>query len=244
MKPSLLAIAMMLTLALTAAGQQRTDNGPPVIVVTGEGQVRVAPDQAVVRIGILRQAPTAQAAQDQANKVANDILAAITKVGVPPNQVQTSRLTLTPVYSQRGPESNQTPRIVAYQASNIVAVRLVELSKVGPVIDAGLGAGSNEIQGVQFGLRDELAASQQALKQAVTEAQKKAEAIAEGVHAQLGPPIEINENGASVVPRSDFAAPMARLAEAAPTPVSPGEIEVRANVTIRYRIMGFAPKPQ
>jgi uncharacterized protein YggE len=116
---------------------------------------------------------------------------------------------------------------------------------VGSVIDAGLVAGANEIQGVQFGLRDEVAATQQALKQAVSEAQRKAETIAEGVHAQLGPPIEIDENGGPIVyPRAEFEPAMARsMAVGAPTPVSAGDVEVRATVTIRYRIAGFAPKP-
>ena len=239
--------SIILSFAMVAAASaQRTDTtNTPVIIVRGEGQIRVPPDEATVRIGILRQAPAAQAAQDQANTVANDILSAVTKNGIPGNQIQTSRLTLTPVYAPRGNEPNGTPRVIAYQASNIVAVRLLDLTKIGIVIDAGLHAGANEIQGVQFGLRDEGAASQQALKQAVAEAQRKAETIAEGVHAQLGPPLEIDENGgATIFPRAEFeASPMMRAAAVAPTPISAGEVEVRATVTIRYRITGFASKP-
>jgi uncharacterized protein YggE len=231
----------MITLVSSLFAQRAENSNASVIIVRGEGEIRVAPDEATVRIGILRQAATAQLAQEQANTVANDILAAVTKVGIAAKDIQTSRLTLSPVYAPRAADASQ--RITGYQASNIVAVHLLDLAKVGPVIDAALRAGANEIQGVQFGLRDELSASQQALKQAVAEAQKKAETIAEGVHAQLGPPMEIEENGASITPRPAFAAPMARMAEAAATPVSPGEIEVHASVTIRYRIANFALKP-
>lgn len=241
MKRGLLTIAAILGLAIPVLAQRGENPNVSVIIVRGEGHIRVAPDLATIHIGILRQAPAAQTAQDQANTVARDILAAITKAGIPANEIQTSRLTLTPVYAPRGPEATQAPRIVAYQASNVVAVRVLDLTKVGAVIDAGLKSGSNEIQGVQFGLRDELAASQQALKAAVAEAQRKADTIAEGVHAQLGPPMEIEENGASVSPRPQFAT-MAR-AEMAPTPVAAGEIEVTASVTIRYRITSFTPKP-
>src|SRR5262249_13074292 len=188
---------------------QRTDTGnSSVIVVTGEATVRTVPDEATVRLGIVRQASTAQLAQDQANTAASEILAAITKVGVPSNDIQTSRLTLTPVYAPRSPESSQAPRIAAYQASNMLAVRLTDLAKVGPVIDAGLKAGSNDVQGIQFGLRNDLPVRQQALKEAVVEARKKAEAIAEASGATLGMPLEISENGVSVMQPQDAFRPM------------------------------------
>ena len=239
---------MTATMVLASAGfTQRADNpipSTPVIVVSGDVTIRVPPDEATVRLGISKQAPTAQVAQDQANTVATDILAGIAKTGIAAKDVKTSGLTLNPVYAPRGPNSNEGPRIVAYQATNVVSVHVIDLTKVGPVIDAGLRAGANEIQGVQFGLRDDLAAHQQALKQAVAEAQKKAETIAEGVHAQLGPPLEITENNASVVLRPQFAMAAARIAaEPAPTPISAGEVEVHANVTIRYRIASFGPRP-
>lgn len=239
MTKTALVIAATLALAPTGLAQRpEPANAVPVIVVTGEAQIRVVPDEATVRLGITRQTATAQAAQDQANTVANEILAAVTKLGIAASDIQTSRLTLTPVYAPRSPEASQAPRIVAYQASNIVSVKVNDLAKVGPVIDTGLKAGANEVQGVQFGLRDDTAARQQALKEAVTEARKKAETIAAAANVTLGIPLEIAEQGVSLM-KSEFntGVMMARAAaDMAPTPVSPGQLEVRANVTIRYRI--------
>jgi len=239
MTKTALVIAATLALAPTGLAQRpEPPNAVPVIVVTGEAQIRVVPDEATVRLGITRQTATAQAAQDQANTVANEILAAVTKLGIAASDIQTSRLTLTPVYAPRSPEASQAPRIVAYQASNIVSVKVNDLAKVGPVIDTGLKAGANEVQGVQFGLRDDTAARQQALKEAVTEARKKAETIAAAANVTLGIPLEIAEQGVSLM-KSEFntGVMMARAAaDMAPTPVSPGQLEVRANVTIRYRI--------
>src|SRR5262245_44792005 len=243
MKASVFAVLTLLLGASFAAAQRPdTAGNNPVVIVTGEGRLSVAPDEANVRIGVVRQAPTAQVAQDQANTAGSDILSAVTKLGIAQADIQTSRLTLIPVYAPRSPESSQAPRIVAYQASNIVSVRLTDLNKVGPVIDAALKSGSNEIQGVTFGLRDDSAARRQALRQAVTEAQKKAEVIADAARLQLGTPVEISEGGVSVVPMRDFSeSVMMARAPSAPTPVSPGEVEVHASVTIRYRIAG--PRP-
>src|SRR5262249_19825791 len=139
-------------LAFAQSQQTATPPQPSVIVVTGTSEVLAVPDEAIVRLGIVRQAPVAATAQEQANSVAQDILNAITKAGVPPKDIQTSRLVLSPVYNQRGPDQ----RIVSYNASNSVSVRLDNLAMVGNVIDAGLKAGANQLEGVQFRLKNDL----------------------------------------------------------------------------------------
>lgn len=237
MKKALFAAALMIGLATTGLAQIPAASSLPVLVVTGNGEVLAAPDEANVRLGIVRQASAAQSAQDQVNAVAQQILNEIRKLGVMPQDIQTARLVLSPVYAPRSPESRDAPRIVAYNASNTVTVRLENLSLVGPVIDAGLRAGANQLEGVQFGLRNDLPSRQQALKQAVNEARSKADAMAEALRVNLGEVLEISEGG-SVSPISRFDARAGAFEAAAqiPTPVSPGQIQVYANVTIRYRI--------
>jgi uncharacterized protein YggE len=230
-----------ISIALLMMTLQRPDalEASPILVVTGSAQVFVAPDQATVRLGIVRQSADAQTAQEQANAVAKEILNAIAKVGVPPSQIQTMRLVLSPVYAPRSSDSRDAPRIVAYNATNTVSVRLENLSVIGPVIDAGLKAGANQLEGVQFGLRNDLPSRQQALKQAVEEARSKAQTMAEALRVNLGEVLEASEGGVSIL--TDSVEPLAGrvMAVAADTPVSPGQIRVNANVTIRYRI---APK--
>jgi len=229
-----------LSIALLFMFLQRPDAPPPppVLVVTGTAEVFVAPDQATVRLGIVRQSANAQAAQEQASAAAQEILNAIGKVGVPSSQIQTMRLVLSPVYAPRSPDSRDAPRIVAYNATNTVSVRLENLSQVGPVIDAGLKAGANQLEGVQFGLRNDLPARQQALKDAVEVARGKATTMADALRVNLAEVLEASEGGVSII--SERVEPFAaRTALAAETPVSPGQIQVNATVTIRYRI---APK--
>ncbi|HYG60990.1 MAG TPA: SIMPL domain-containing protein [Thermoanaerobaculia bacterium] len=211
----------------------------PVLSVQGSGQTRVEPDEAVVRLGVTAQAPTARAAQDQVNKTAAAILAAVRALGVAAEQVQTSELSLGPVYSSGGPQERNEPRITGYQANNVVSVTLAELNRVGPVIDAGLGAGANRLEGVMFGLRNDAPARAAALANAVTEARGKAEALARAAGVRLVEIVEIVEGGVSV-----FTPTMARggrvameaMDMAMATPVSSGQVSVDASVTLRYRI--------
>jgi uncharacterized protein YggE len=225
-------------LAFAQIPQPPATQQPPVIIVTGTSEVLAVPDEAIVRLGIVRQAPVAQTAQDEANTLAQEILNAITKAGVPSKDIQTSRLVLSPVYNNaRGSDQ----RIISYNASNTISVRLDNLAIVGNVIDAGLKAGANQLEGVQFRLRNELPSREQALKEAVQEARGKAQAMADALHVNLAEVIEASEGGVSVIPRAQaFALSAAQERASTPTPVSPGEIEIRANVTIRYRI---AAKP-
>jgi uncharacterized protein YggE len=144
-------------------------------------------------------------------------------------------LTLTPIYAPRRPDSSEAPRIVAYSAQNVVSIRLEDLAIVGPVIDAGLGAGANQLEGVQFGLRNQIAAREKALKDAVAEARRKAEAIASALNVTLVGVLEVSEGGVSVLPKMDFAYGVAQAREIS-TPVSPGEVEIQANVNVRYQI--------
>src|ERR1700709_2609382 len=121
----LTAIALALAAPLAAharpAGEEKDMEGP-ILTVSGSGTARVAPDEATVRLGVLAQAPTAREAQGQVNRSAQAVLDAIRKLGVAPERIQTTGLSLSPQYAQgRG---DQPPRITGYQAANTVSVLL------------------------------------------------------------------------------------------------------------------------
>ena len=210
----------------------------PVLTVAGTGEARVAPDEATVRLGVFAQEPTARAAQDAVNRTANAILEAIRRLGVPADQIQTQDLSLSPVYAQGRPEGeNQEPRIVGYQATNTVAVRLDKLEQIGPAIDAGLAAGANRLDGVVFGLRNDAAAQAEALTRAVEAATAKARTLARALRVRLVRIVDVAEGGITMQPppflKGRFEADVAAMSA---TPVSTGQVGVSASVTIRWEI--------
>jgi uncharacterized protein YggE len=224
----------------TAGGGQAMDDAVPMLTVSGSGEARVAPDEATVRLGVIAQAATARAAQEQVSRAAGAVLEAIRKLGIKDEDIQTSGLSLSPLYSQGRPnQENQAPRITGYQANNTVTVRVEDLTKVGPVIDAGLAAGANTLDGVEFGLRNDEAARAQALADAAGKARAKAQTLAKTLGLTLGNILEVAEGGVAITPppypRYGRVA-MAELAASADTPVSAGQVGVQASVTIRYRI--------
>src|ERR1700724_2653317 len=251
--PAVLLWALALAAPVPAAGQGLADGrgegraeAVPSLVVAGRGDVRAAPSEAAVRRGVLAQSATAGAAQQRASQTGAALRRAVRGLGVRQEQIRTSELSLSPVFAPVRPqavaagEEPQGPRIVGYQASNSVTVTLDKLDQVGAVVDAGLGAGANRLEGVAFGLRHDEAARQAALRDAAAQARGKATALAAAMHVRLVEVLEVQEEG-TAVPQPRFEAMrMSAGGAAVGTPVSSGQLDVSATVTVRYRI---APCP-
>jgi len=242
---TILAVCLLAATFVRSASAQSSINvvpPQPLITTTGTADVEAVPDQAIVRIGIVRQGGTAREAQEDASKIAQAILKAIAALGVPAPRIQTSRLTITPVYAQQRPGNGgiiEAPRISAYNASNTLTVTLDNLALIGPVVDAGLDNSANQLEGVQFRLKNDGPVREQALKLAVAEAKGKAVAMAEALGVTLGPVQEVSESGTSVIPFEERGeatfAMAARVAN--PTPVSVGQLQVRGSVVLKFSIV-------
>ena len=247
--------ALLVSLMASAAFGQRAgdDSEIPLIIVNGQAEVSVKPDRAVIRLGAAGQAETAAAAQDRVNQIMQQAIEAIRQLPVPGEKIRTSGLSLSPVYSQppggnrprprvevEGAEGFE-PRIVAYRAHNTITVELDDLAKVGPVIDLGVRAGANQIQGLSFNVKNDTQARSQALTAAVKEARAKADAIAKAMNVELGGVWRVDE-GTSVTP-FDMGRQRMMAMEAA-TPIEPGQVSVQSNVTVQYRIEQDAPRRQ
>lgn len=240
----LAAFSMLLLMAGVALAQNRPDNPAsdlPLLTVTGTGEVAVAPDRATLRLGAVVQADQAADAQTKVSATVQKTLAALKDLGIPAADITTAGVSLNPVYSQpvprRAANSDEpfTPKITAYRASNTLEIRLSDLKKVGPAIDAAVTAGADQVQSIDFDLKDDSAARSQALANAVKQARAKAQAIADAANISLVAIHDIEESntGGGVVP---YMGNMRAMVAAAPTPVEPGQLHLSASVVFRYTI--------
>lgn len=240
MDPLRRTVTMLLVLMAcrVPAGAQEgnTVPGGPTVTATGTGEVQVAPDLAQVRFGAVAQESAASAAQARVNAVVEQILAAVQELGVPAERVQTSGISLYPVYAQPRADEEGDPRIVGYRASNTISVEVLDVAQVGAVIDAGIQAGANQLEGVSFSLQDEAPEQRTALERAVQDARAKAEAMARALGMRLGPVLHAREGTGESVQPIAFQR-MERAATFAGTPVEPGQLTVTAMVTIRYALL-------
>lgn len=210
----------------------------PSVVVSGNGEIFGKPDRAVINAGVTVQEPTAEAAMRRCAQLMQSVVDTITKQGVPSERVQTARVSLSPVYEQgRNVQEGREPRIVAYRADNTVRVQIDDLAKIGAVLDAVVKSGANQAFGISFEMKDDKAARADALRAACLEARAKAAVIAESMGMNLGELLEVNESGVQIMPPRPMGG-FARAMDAAfSTPVSPGEVSVTANVSVRYALV-------
>ena len=228
-----IATAPLLLALLTGRAAAQAPTGPviPQIVTQGAGEVRVAPDRAITRFGVQIDAADARTAQARVSETMQRVIQALRRLNIPENRIGTERLDLSPVYEPLRPGQDTRPRLSGYRAANVVRVELDDIARLGPIIDAAVGAGANEVEGIAFTITNEAPHRMEALRQASQEARTKAQAIAEALGVRLSALIEASEGGVEVVPPRPLAFERGALAA---TPVQPGEMTVRATVTVRY----------
>jgi uncharacterized protein len=204
---------------------------PAMISVSGEATVSVPPDMAEVDGGFTSEAKTAHEASDASNTAMGKVLLALKAAGIEAKDIQTSRLSLQPE-TQNTPSRSGPPSIVGYRASNHVTIRLHDVTKVASVIDMLVGAGANDIGGINFMVSEASKLLDQAREQAFADARRKAEIYAKAAGVTLGAPLSISEGNASV---PMFRTKMA-MAPMAAAQVSQGEETLSVTVNVSWAI--------
>jgi uncharacterized protein YggE len=234
-KLGLFVIGLLFAASTAGIGQPPGAIVGPRIIVTGEGEVRVTPDRAIVYVGVQTRAPSAAAAASDNASRQRAIIDAIKALGVTADLISTVNYNVHPEmqYDQQG----RVSRIVAYVVTNTVRVELRRIDQVAAVIDAGLGKGANQINGVEFSVSNAEEARRTALAQAITKARADAEAMARAAGGRLGDLIELSSAAQTNYPRPMYdMARMQTSAAAPPTPIEPGQATISASVSA---IWGF-----
>jgi uncharacterized protein YggE len=205
------------------------------ISVSGVGRVTTVPDVADVSVGVNITRTKISDAQAAAATAMNAVLAALREAGVADKDIQTTSLSLQPVYDY---SNNNSPRLTGYQISNTVTATVRQLDTISAVVDGALNAGANTLNGITFRLDDSTAAEAQARDAAMTNARAEADALARDAGVTISGVASISEQ--SVVPPTPqpyFAAAGAALDKNAPsTPFSVGTNEVDVTVNVVYLI--------
>jgi uncharacterized protein len=218
-----------LWLAVPAAAQTPEPAG---IVVTGEGIIKATPDQAWVSIGVESRSKSPKDAQQRNAEVMNAVMQKIASFGIPRDAIRTTAIDLQLEFDYAN--GRQTPR--GYVARNTVEVRVDELAKLGDVLDAAVGSGATAIHGVRFDVQRRDNAEAAALQAAVKNALSKAQAVAAAAGRAVDRVIRIEEQFSGGRPPMPMFREVAMARADTPTPVAPGELEIRAQVSVTVAI--------
>lgn len=210
-----------------------------LLTVSAEGRATRAPDVAVFTAGVASTGATAGQALSANAAAMNRVIAALEKAGVASRDIQTSNLSLNPVYAEprRLPDGRieqGAPRITGYQVSNQVTVKQRNLDRFGQVIDTLVAAGANQVNGPSFQVDSSDAALDEARTDAIRKARARAELYAKAAGLRIVRILTINESGAASPPMPMYRMAVAQAAEA--SPVAPGEVALDVNVAVQFEL--------
>lgn len=235
------AFAVMATFAApqTALAQDAPPNAAGVqgtlLSVSAEGSSEARPDLATINLGVTTEGQTAQAALQENARRMTALTQALRRAGIAERDIQTSNVS---VYPQQQYRENQPPLITGYQANNTVTAKVRNVNNLGRVIDAAVGAGGNTIHGVSFSHAEPDAQLDLARRDAIAEARRRAELYANALGMRVVRIVAVQEGGGFSPPMPvAFERSAAQDASMAPpTPVAPGEIETRVNVSVTFEL--------
>jgi uncharacterized protein YggE len=215
--------------SLGAAAQ--APSSAPTVIAEGEAIVRRAADRAWLTMATETREARASDARSRGAEAMSSLQRALRDAGVPADAIRTTAYALVPEMSW----NNGRGTVRGYLVRNQIEVRVDDLDELSDVIEAANSARNTSVSvtGPRFDLKDRAGAEAEALRQAVSVAMSRAQAIAAGAKRSLGSIVRIEEQGGSMnVPEPVMMRAMAADAQSVPTPITPGDIEVRGAVRL------------
>lgn len=233
----LLAVAAMATMSLglyfsAPAKAADTPADKKTMSVSGQAKVSASPDIAYISLGVISEDKDAKIAQKMNATSMEKVIASIKANGVKEEDIKTVNYSIYPKYDYN--KMTGLSSIVGYTVNNSVSVTVRDLNKTGNIIDAASNSGVNVSSNITFGLSNYEKYYNDALKNAVLAAKKKAATMAEALGVTLKAPISISEGG-GYSPLMNYATyDMKAEAAGAATPVQSGSLEITATVNAVY----------
>ena len=215
----------------------------PQLTVRGNATLQVPADQLQMQVGVTSEAKTVKQALDENTKKIHAIEQVFKKIGLSRKEYKTGRFQIQPRWSTRPPKyhGDWQAEIIGYRVNNHFSIKTRQIALGGKIIESCTRAGANTIGSIIFNLASPQRYRSQAITAATGNARADANALAAAAELRLGEVLNISLDDATSTPlRSRSMAFSAEMAKStAPSlNLSPGEVTVRARVTITYKVHG------
>ncbi len=226
-------VGLLLVLLAAGCAQEPDPRGVKpnevLLQVAATGRSEARPDEARLMIGVSTNASTAAGASTGNNATMTRVTAALARLGVAADDIQTRSVTLGRV--------DYGPGRGGYRAENMVEVRIRDVTKAGPAISAATEAGGNVVSGPDLRASDPERARNAAYAAAYTAARARAEAYAKAADLRVVRVLAIRDgSGQAPIPYYARVGNEAAVQVAAPPPVHSGsstyEVQVHADFAL------------
>lgn len=226
-----LAVAAALIGARTGMAAEAADKTERTVSVSATGSVSAEPDVAYVTTGVISEAATAREALSANSVLMSKIVTGLKTAGIPAKDIQTTSINVEPRYDS---PKDRPASIKGYRVVNQVRITTRDIKRLGDVLDAAVGLGANEINGISFEVSNAEQLKDDARKAAMANALRRARLYATAAGADVGQVLSISEDVRTVGP----AAPrvMGRSSLAAAPPVEGGSLRLDVEVHVTWAL--------
>jgi len=227
MKKTIVVLALIFTLVLHAQEQKAQ---VPQISVTGEGKVKITPDQAIVTVGFQNSGKEAKEVKALNDEVVDRVIKFLKKSGIPNSDYKTNTISLTKGYDFEKKKSN-------FQANQNLSITIKDLSKYDEIMIGLNDAGVNTIQGVEFKSSKMESFEKEARKNAILNALQKANDYVAVLGQKVGKALLITDNSQTYVPQPMYKGGLMAMASDIAAPretIAVGEMEINTNVSVTF----------
>lgn len=231
MKKTVLILVTLFGLTTFAQSQ---DNKPqvPQISVSGEGKVKITPDQAVINVGFQNSGKDAKEVKTLNDEVVDKVIKFLKKTGIPASDYKTNNVSLYKNYDYEKKKYN-------FQANQSLTITLKDLSKYDELMMGLNDAGVNSISGVEFKSSKIEEYEKEARKKAILDAKQKAQDYVSVLGQKVGKALLITDNTQTYIPQPMYKGgmmAMAASADASRETLAIGELEVNTNVSVTFAL--------
>ena len=225
--------SLFLVASVALSPAQECAPRPRLISVAGTSEVNVAPDQVVLSLGVESRDKDLSIAKSQNDARIKKLFGLARAAGVEPKDIETSALRMGAEYSEE-----KIPKFLGYEVSQTTIVTLRDLSKYEPLMTKILEAGTNRINGISFGVRDDRKYRDEARSKAIRAAKEKAVAMAGDLGQTIGKPWDISEESGWNTYQYAANAYVSSNANhgADESTIAPGQVPIRASVKVSFQL--------
>lgn len=229
LKKIILLIAMSVLIAVPVFANEAPKT---VIQVTGNSQKEVIPDVARITFSINSVNAKLEKAKNDNTQIANQVFANLKAQGITQEQIKTNTYQVDPVYNY---EKEKLPKLEGYRVTNTLEIR-TSIDSVGVLVNEITNAGANEINSIRFETANETDSKNEALKDAIGDALKKADVIATALNKRVVNVTLVNESGVFYHPIMMESRMLKASADGAAPNIPAGKVTVGATVQVTIEL--------
>ncbi|TVZ51308.1 SIMPL domain-containing protein [Dokdonia sp. Hel_I_53] len=218
---------IIILFTMTTAAQN--NNLQPLVNVTGEGKVKVAPDGADIRVRVETQGKEAQTVKNENDQLIDKVIKFLRAQGIESKYVKTEYINLNKNY-------DYNTKTYSYNANQTLTIQLKDLAIYESIMTGLLNAGINRIDGVSFTSSKMDVLHAEARVKAIKNAKEKAISYAAALDQKIGKAVQISEQGATPLPQPMYKTRMASMESdsGSSETIAPGEIEITSKIAVSF----------